>query len=95
MDTKTVKILIAVKTYPYPSSKYREIMCTAGVLEDGSWIRLYPIDYRYRDYSQWYKKYQWIEAQIIKYKHDNRKETYSPVGDYKLLNTIKDWTERK
>jgi hypothetical protein len=40
--TKT-KVLIAVKTYPSLSSKYDELVCTAGFLEDGSWIRVYPI----------------------------------------------------
>jgi len=95
MDKKTVKILIVAKTYPYPSSKYREIVCTAGVMEDGSWIRLYPIDYRYRNYSQWYKKYQWVEVDVIKYKHDRRIETHKPISELRLLNIVNDWTERK
>ena len=29
-----VKILITVKTYPLPSNKYEELVCTAGVLKD-------------------------------------------------------------
>ena len=95
MEKKTIKILIAVKTYPYPSSKYREIVCTAGITEDGSWIRLYPVNYRHRSYDQWYKKYQWIEAEVIKYKYDTRKETYTPIGNLKLLSIIKNWAERK
>jgi hypothetical protein len=33
------KVLITVKTYPLPSNKYEELVCTAGVLEDGRWIR--------------------------------------------------------
>ncbi len=57
-----LKVLITVKTYPLPSEGYQELVCTAGVLPDGSFIRLYPIDYRYRPYWQWYKKYQWVEV---------------------------------
>ena len=37
------KVLISVKTYPTLSEKYDELVCTAGFLEDGSWIRIYPI----------------------------------------------------
>jgi hypothetical protein len=29
------RVLITVKTYPLPSGKYEELVCTAGVLEDG------------------------------------------------------------
>ena len=32
------KVLITVKTYPAISKKYEELVCTAGFLEDGSWI---------------------------------------------------------
>jgi hypothetical protein len=39
------KVLILVMTYPHPSKKYTEIICTAGITEDMEWVRLYPIDY--------------------------------------------------
>ena len=29
------KVLITVLTYPHPSEKYKELICTAGVTEDG------------------------------------------------------------
>ena len=54
------QILIVVKTYLRPSFKYRELVCTAGITENGKWVRLYPINYRYLNYNKWYKKYQWI-----------------------------------
>jgi hypothetical protein len=46
------KILIATKTYPSISRKYKETVCTAGILLDDNenplqWIRIYPIRYRY------------------------------------------------
>lgn len=94
-----IKLLITVKTYPTPSTRYREIVCTAGVKEDGGWIRLYPIDYRYRDYSQWYKKYQWIEVAVVKHSRDPRPESFRPEGDIKILGnpigTVNNWAERK
>lgn len=39
------KVLITVKTYPAISSKYDELVCTAGFREDGTWIRIYPIQF--------------------------------------------------
>ena len=43
------KILITVKTYPQFSSKYTETVCTAGMREEGKWIRIYPVLYRSMD----------------------------------------------
>lgn len=77
-----LKVLITVKTYPIPSKKYDELVCTAGVTEEGDFIRLYPINFRDLPYSQQYKKYQWIE--VIAQKHlgyDVRKESYRPIND--------------
>ena len=51
-------VLITVMTYPHPSAQYKEIVCTAGVTEAGEWVRLYPIDYRYRPEAQKFHKYQ-------------------------------------
>ena len=46
MDFITKKILILVKTYPSLSKKYEELVCTAGMDENGDWFRLYPIPFR-------------------------------------------------
>lgn len=96
------KVLITVKTYPLPSVSYQELVCTAGLLEDGSFIRLYPVDYRYQPYWKWYKKYQWIEVEATKHdkSKDPRKESYRPnVESIKILSdplsTKHCWEERK
>jgi hypothetical protein len=93
-----IKLLITVKTYPLPSTKYEEVVCTAGVLEDGTFIRLYPIDYRSKPYDQWYKKYQWIEVDVEKNTKDPRPESFRPVGDIvpgKEVGTKYNWAERR
>jgi hypothetical protein len=93
-----IKLLITVKTYPLPSVKYEEVVCTAGVLEDGTFVRLYPIDYRSRSYDQWYKKYQWIEVDVEKNTKDPRPESFRPVSDivpgYKV-GPEHNWAERR
>jgi len=74
-----MKVLIAVKTYPTISKKYDELVCTAGFLEDGSWIRIYPIQFRKKAYSEQYSKYDWIEVDLKK-SNDFRPESFRPVS---------------
>ncbi len=95
------RILIAVKTYPTLSEKYDELVCTAGFLEDGSWIRIYPVPFRKLDYQNQYRKWQWIEIDITKNTSDFRPESYRPVdidkpfvvGD--KVDTKDNWAARK
>ncbi|WP_114751345.1 hypothetical protein [Pleomorphovibrio marinus] len=96
------KVLITVKTYPSLSAKYDELVCTAGFKEDGTWIRIYPIQFRKKKYSQQYSKYQWIEIDLVKNTSDFRKESYRPVShdtEIKILGEIKpdgdDWKDRR
>ncbi|MBX3729518.1 MAG: hypothetical protein KF858_10070 [Candidatus Sumerlaeia bacterium] len=63
-DFSTIRVLIVVMTYPHPSQDYKELLCTAGISEDGKWVRLYPIDYRYRPPDQRFRKWQWIEVAL-------------------------------
>jgi len=96
-----LKVLITVKTYPIPSSRYDELVCTAGVMEDGSFVRLYPINFRDLPFSQQYRKYQWIEVSAEKHQgRDVRKESYRP--DYDSIQLLGepiptkrgDWSDR-
>lgn len=73
-------ILIAVKTYPTLSETYDELVCTAGFLEDGSWIRVYPVPYRKLEYADQYEKWQWITIDVVKNTKDFRKESYRPTS---------------
>lgn len=73
-------IFITVMTYPRPSQKYVEVICTAGVTRDGQWVRLYPIDYRYLPPDQQFSKYQWIRVALAPTgaSNDMRKESRKP-----------------
>lgn len=75
------RVLITVKTSPQPSTKYKDIVCTAGVRLDGDaprWIRLYPIPFRYLDTELQFKKYDVIELEVRRRHEDSRRESYSP-----------------
>lgn len=95
------RVLIAVKTYPTISGKYDELVCTAGFLEDGSWIRIYPVPFRKKSYDEQYHKYDWIEIDLVKNKSDFRPESYKPysidsaITKVGHLNTDNCWAERK
>lgn len=96
------KVLITVMTYPHPSKGYQELVCTAGVTEAGEWVRLYPVDHRYRPPEQQFRKYQWIEVDLEPHGHgnDNRKESRRPKLDSikilgERLSTKNDWAARR
>lgn len=101
-EISNARVLVTVKTYPLPSSKYEELVCTAGILEDGKWIRIYPIPFRSMPFTEQYKKYQWIELDLIRNTRDFRPESYrpkrgfdepiNPVGE---VNTANKWADRK
>lgn len=74
------RVFITVKTYPTLSKKYDELVCTAGILDDGSWVRIYPLPFRKLDYEKRYKKYQWMEFELEKNTGDMRPETYRVVN---------------
>ncbi len=95
------KVLITVKTYPTLSAKYDELVCTAGFREDGTWIRIYPVPFRKKSYNEQYKKYDWIEVDLVKNESDFRPESYRPYShdsEIKIvghIDTDRNWGERK
>ena len=98
MSSETKKVFITVKTYPTLSVKYDELVCTAGITDQGKWIRVYPVPFRKLEWEQQYKKYQWIEINLIRNKSDSRLESYKPVngGSIKITGpVIKSWQDRK
>ena len=98
MSDDKIRIYIVVKTYPTISKEHSELVCTAGVLEDGSWIRLYPVPFRKLDFDQKYPKYSWIEVDAVRNHKDFRPETYRPtLGTITVGERSKkvDWDERR
>lgn len=97
---KKERVLIVVKTYPNLSRTYKEIVCTAGFREDGSWIRLYPVPFRRLDKYKQYKKYQWISLEVKKNTRDFRPESFKPTNINNMIleqtiSTKDHWKQRK
>ncbi|HTI14398.1 MAG TPA: hypothetical protein VL461_07495 [Dictyobacter sp.] len=101
LEIPAAQVLITVKTYPQPSNKYNELVCTAGFLPDGHWIRLYPIPFRALPYKDQYEKYHWITLDLVKNSEDFRPESYKPLnGVEKIIvgekiGTENGWAKRK
>ncbi len=102
-----LKVLITVTAYPLPSRSYDELVCTAGVLEDGSWIRIYPVPLKFltgikiNNKAKTFK-YNWLEIDLIKRTDDFRPESYRParnnIADVKVISRIgtsDNWEIRK
>ncbi|HEY6485377.1 MAG TPA: hypothetical protein VIX83_03210 [Candidatus Cybelea sp.] len=70
-----------VKTYPNPSRKASEAVCTAGIDSAGRWARLFPIPFRTLEESQRFAKWQWIEARVRKAPNDPRPESHEVEYD--------------
>lgn len=95
----TKKVLITVRTYPTPARRGVEVSCTAGITEEGEWIRLFPIPYRFLDPDKRFRKYQRIEVSV-KRSSDPRPESYEIDSDsIKILDepltTSNHWQARK
>lgn len=93
------KVLVTVKTYPTPAGRGAEVSCTAGITDDGKWIRLFPIPYRFMNGDQQFDKYQWIEV-YAKKSSDTRKESFEvDISTLKILSvplqTKDSWKARK
>lgn len=101
------KVLITVTTYPLPSRSYDELVCTAGFLETGEWIRIYPVPLKFlnglrEDGKIKSFKYNWIELNLKRRTDDFRPESHSPIYyDFRdivtlgKIGTAGNWAERK
>ncbi len=101
------KVLLTVTTYPLPSRSYDELVCTAGILETGEWIRIYPVPLSFlrgqrKSGKMQSYKYTWMELDLQKRKDDFRPESYSPkhydfkdLVLYDRIDTADNWSMRK
>src|SRR6266404_8971541 len=96
----TEELLILTKTYPSPSTKFRETTCVAAVNSAGEMRRLFPVPYRLLAGETQFQKWEWVHARISRTDKDHRPESYrmdtdSIVRTGKRISTKGgDWNER-
>lgn len=100
MASRKTRILILCKTYPSPSATHAETSCVAGMEEDGSLIRLFPVPFRLIEDDAQFKKWQWITARVEKTSKDARPESHRIFVDTILpdrapLPTRNGWQARR
>ena len=92
------RILIFAKTYPSPSAKYSETTCVAGITDQGSMRRIFPVPFRLIEENRQFIKLQWIEAKVEKAREDHRLESFKIFVDtISCLETIgpkHEWADR-
>src|SRR5437764_12275330 len=82
------KALIVVRTYPTPAKTGAEVSCTAAITDDGKWLRLFPVPWRYLSAEQQFRRYQWVEARVLK-ASDPRPESYKLAQDgIKIISEV-------
>jgi hypothetical protein len=91
-------VLITVKTYPTPSKKYIETVCTAGITSAGRLIRLFPVPFRLLADDRQFAKYQWVSVAMSR-SSDARPESFK-ADELSLvlgskIGTRDGWMERR
>jgi hypothetical protein len=94
------RFLMLVKTYPAPSKTYEEVVCCAGIdAATGTWIRMYPVNFRDLDQLARFKKWQFIEGTWSLPHRDNRPESrkieQSTIRAGEFLPAGRGWRERR
>src|ERR1035437_2266421 len=88
------RMLITVRTYPNPSTKYVETVCTGGITERGEWRRLYPVAHRYLPEEHLYRTFDVVEVKV-RDGTDGRPETRKPeILSLKIVGHIDKWQDR-
>lgn len=74
MELKS-RVTILVKASPQPSKKHSETVCCAGLREDGTWKRLFPIRFRRLAGSQAFSRWDIVDFAYSPPRDDNRAES--------------------
>ena len=60
------RVLVVAKAAPESSKAHGDVVCTAGITDEGEFIRLYPIPLALWKRGLGFKKYDWIEVECEK-----------------------------
>ena len=101
MSYQKKKIFLTVKAYPEKSRKYGSCVCTAGITDNGDFIRIYPVPLNKFTENGGLKKYTWIEVDCKKAKEYLKREESFKIRpeSIKALSQVdtgnkRDWKER-
>jgi len=88
------RMLVTVRTYPSPSSSYKETVCVGAISRDGAWRRLYPVRLRYLPESQQFRVWDVIDLRVTPGR-DGRPETRRPhLPSLQIVDYLRNWSAR-
>lgn len=96
-----LEVLITVKAAPNPSAKAGETVCVAGLglsrgRTEARWIRLYPINFRFLEQDQKFKKYDIIRVRAVPATGDSRVESWQPdMSTMVVIDHLDPWKRRR
>jgi hypothetical protein len=98
INGERARVLITVKASPQPSAKYGDTVCVAGLridVEPHTWVRLYPVPFRWLESSSQFSKYDVIDLQMNRRRQDSRSESYVPdTQSIEVVQHLDDWSDR-
>ena len=91
------RALVVVRTYPVPEESGIESSCTAGITAEGEWLRVFPVPWRLLPERQRFRKYDWVDFDLVKADGDTRPESHhlQPSAEIGILSSESDWQKRK
>ena len=95
------ELVILTKTYPEPSTKYRETTCVAALTRSGEMRRVFPVPFRLLDGESRFRKWEWIRVSLKKASDDRRPESYKLDLDSgiersgEIVDTKDGWRKRR
>lgn len=88
-----------MRTYPVPAASGIESSCTAGITNQGEWLRIFPVPWRLLTKDEQFRKYQWVDVDVAKAPDDSRRESYhlqpSGIRIHSSVGTERNWQARK
>ncbi len=92
---RTIELMVNCKTYPVVSNKYMETVCTGGVQNDGRFVRLYPVPFRFLDEEEQYARWDVIRVRVYKDTKDDRPESWHLQPGTKIEKLKRITTEKR
>jgi hypothetical protein len=95
MTWERKRVLVTAKAAPETSKKHGDCVCTAGITEEGEFIRLFPITLDFWRKGVGFRKFDWIEVECEKYDDlQKRKESYH-IKPGSAITVVDDSLNRK
>ena len=91
------RALIVVRTYPVPDESGIESSCTAAITAEGEWLRIFPVPWRLLPEEQRFRKYDWVDFDLVKATSDTRPESHhlQPSGGISIVSSEQEWQNKE